>query len=201
VNLFWVTILSDSLDTALSLLCKAKSPFRMCDRFTVLELHSLCSTVDAYSERMLKDGKEKVGGKFTLLSDFCNKLKGQREMLLIVGSKAVGIATRYGDGYRAVLTTEWGLLFLTYAPSKEAVIVGENCSMIAKVAGGECPRLKYEVWCRWCNAPDGRRYRRCWADVATNSDGIKRGLSQLKLHDIDEKELDNVIKTLSSICS
>jgi len=200
VNLFWVTILSDSLDTALSLLCKAKPPFRICDKFAVQELNGLCSAV--CGERGSKGRKAETSGSAALhLGDICERLKGRGEVLLVVGSKAVGIATRYGDGYRAILTTERGLLFLTYVPSKEAVIVGENCSMIAKVAGGECPRLKYEVWCRWCNAPDGRRYRRCWADVATNSDSIKRGLSQLKLHDIDEKELDNVIKALSSICS
>jgi len=202
VNLFWITVLSDSLDSALSLLCKAKPPFRVCDKFVLLDLNSLCNVTEARSDKKLKAGNTKTGDCFvSLLSNFCERLKDRAGALVVVGSKAVGIATKHGDGYRVILTTDWGLYFLTYAPSKEVVVTGEVCSTVGKVAGGECPRLKYEVWCRWCNAPDGRRYRRCWADVVTNSEGVKKRLAQLKLHDIDERELDATLKTLSSICS
>jgi len=162
MNIIWVSALAESLSAALSALCSAKPPFKLCDRF---------------------------------------KVEARGDSVIIVGSRAAGVALKYGEGYRAVLAAPWGVYILTYAPGKSTVVSGEACTMVSRVAGGECPRLKYEVWCRWCVAPDGRRYRRCWADATAKSEAVKRGLAQLGLSDIGEERLEEVLKALSSICS
>jgi len=133
----------------------------------------------------------------------CDKFKVEYRdgFAVIVGSRAVGIATKYGDGYRAVLIVDRTLYIITYAPSDSSLVSGEACTLVSKTAEGECPRLKYEVWCRWCVAPNGKRYKRCWAEVVAKSDAVKRVLSQLNLNDIDEEKYNEVLKTLSSICS
>jgi len=162
MNILWVTILAKSLNAALSSLCYAKPPFKLCDKF---------------------------------------KIEQHNDYVVIIGSRAVGIATKHGDGYKAMLMDGKSLYVVIYAPNEELVVSGEACTLVSKVAEGECPRLKYEVWCRWCTSPNGKRYKRCWADVATKSDEVRRVLTQLGLSDIEEKRLEEVLKTLSSICS
>jgi len=162
VNILWVTVLAKSFNTALSSLCHAKPPFKLCDKF---------------------------------------KIEQRGDYVIISGSRAVGVATKHGEGYRAVLMDGKSLYVIVYAPNEEIVVSGEACTLVSKVAEGECPRLKYEVWCRWCTAPSGKRYRRCWADVTAKSDTVKRALAQMGLNDIEEKRLEEVLKALSSICS
>jgi len=133
-----------------------------------------------------------------LCDDFRVEWRGERA--LIVGSKAAGAAAKHGDGYRAVLLASGRLYVVTYAPGDKNVVSGELCASVERVARGECPRLKYEVWCRHCVSADGRRYRRCWAEAETKSEEVKRALQRLDLGDIGEDRLDEAVRVLSSIC-
>jgi len=133
-----------------------------------------------------------------LCDDFRVERRGGRAF--IAGSRAVGAAVEYGEGYRAVLLSGGRLYVVTYAPSERKVVSGEACASVERVARGECPRLKYEVWCRRCVSADGRRYRRCWAETETKSEEVRRALFRLGLGDIGEDKLDEVVRVLSSIC-
>jgi len=133
-----------------------------------------------------------------LCDDFRVERRGERAF--IVGSKAAGVAVKRGDGHRAVLLTDGRLYVITYAPSDKSVVSGELCASVERVARGECPRLKYEVWCRHCVSANGRRYRRCWAETEAKSEEVKRALQRLDLSDIGEDKLDSVVGALSSIC-
>lgn len=133
-----------------------------------------------------------------LCDDFRVEWRGERA--LIVGSRAAGVAVKYGEGYRAALLSSGRLYVVTYAPSDKRVVSGESCASVERIARGECPRLKYEVWCRHCVSADGRRYRRCWAEAEAKSEEVKKALPRLGLGDIGEDRLDEVVRTLSSIC-
>jgi len=147
-------------------------------------------------------------GFFALFAD-SYKINGE----LVTGKYVVGSITwlKPGEAARLVLQhrERFAALFVTYVRAREVRVEGEVCIDVEKLDEGECRRLSYRVYCRYCRSADGRRYARCWAEAETDDRQVRAALEKLGLRytygryesePLDRGKVEELVKVLKSIC-
>lgn len=132
---------------------------------------------------------------------------------LVSGKFVVGSLSWLRDGKAARLVLQhrqkFAILIATYVKSEEFRVEGEVCTDVERLGAGECKRLSYEVYCRYCRSADRKRYERCWAEAETDDRQVKAALEKLGLRysygryesaPLDRRQAEELAKVLKSIC-